>query len=286
MSDIYYKELSKLSQAKRITSLLPRRAQYRIAKALYNYESADIHGIDIVTPLQNDGLVCFINTKDIIGWNIFFFKEYEASTNAILSKYIKEGDIVIEAGSNLGSETLLISKLIGKGHIYGFEPNPYTFERLKINVSINELRNVAVYDYAMGEKNGEISFNIYPKGFCNPGMSSKYMETAASKKITVVQKTLDTFIKENNISKVNFIKMDIQGAEMDMIMGSDDTISRFKPVIFTEAYKLYNDLDAIYNRIKNYGYNIYLIDEKNMTLMKPGELKEGNWLMVYETGKS
>jgi putative heme iron utilization protein len=117
-------------------------------------------------------------------------------------------------------------------------------------------------------------------------MSSKYMETAASKKITVVQKTLDTFIKENNISKVNFIKMDIQGAEMDMIMGSDDTISRFKPVIFTEAYKLYNDLDAIYNRIKNYGYNIYLIDEKNMTLMKPGELKEGNWLMVYETGKS
>ncbi len=210
MADTYHKELLTLSRTKNVISSLPSRLRFRTAKKLYNYESDNINGIDLVAPLQNDGLVCFINTKDIIGWKIFFFGEYEAGTNKILAKHIKKNDVVIEAGANLGSETLLLSRLVGDaGHVYAFEPNPYTFQRLSFNVSINDLKNVTCSDIAVGEKDGEISFNIYPKGFCNPGMSSKYMETKNTRKITVAQKTIDSFVKENNIKKLDFIKMDI-----------------------------------------------------------------------------
>ena len=73
MSVSFFDELSTLSRTKKIISLLPQRARLRVAKTMYDYESSAINGIDIVAPLQNDGLVCFINTKDLIGWKIFLF---------------------------------------------------------------------------------------------------------------------------------------------------------------------------------------------------------------------
>jgi len=280
----YHKELRQLTLAKRMISTLPSRLRFRAAKMLYDYESDGINGIDLVAPLQSDGTVCFINTKDLIGWKIFFFGEYEADTNNILAKYVKPNDIVIEAGANIGSETLLISRLADKGHVYAFEPNPYTFERLKINASINELKNVSAYDYALGEQDTHIQFNIYPKDFCNSGMSSKYMETSNTRKIDVVQKKLDTFVKENNIARVDFIKMDIQGAEMDMINGASDTIAKYKPIIFTEACEPYNDTKVLYEILRKNKYTIYLIGGKNVTqIASVSEVKDGNWLAICET---
>lgn len=279
----YYNELNRLTRAKKIISLLPQRVRFRAAKALYDYESPAIHGIDLVAPMQEDGVVCFINTKDLIGWKIFFFGAYETGTNNILAKYIKPTDVVIEAGANMGSETVLIGKMLKGGHLYAFEPNPYTFERLKINISINELANVSAHDVALGESNGGIQFNIYPKDFCNSGMSSKYMETSKTRKIDVVQKTLDTFVAESGIAKVDFIKMDIQGAEMDMIVGASGIISQFKPTIFTEACEPYNDTKQLYEKLKGFGYNIYLIGDNDTTLMSTiNEMKDGNWLCLNE----
>ncbi len=277
------KELRRLSRAKKIVSLLPQRLRFRAAKNLYDYQSASIHGVDLVVPMQDDGAVCFVNTKDLIGWKIFFFGEYERDTNSVLARYVKPGDTVVEAGANMGSESILIGRLVGAGQVYCFEPNPYTFERLKINIAINELANVHAYDYALGEQNGNISFNIYPKGFCNPGMSSKYMETADSKKITVVQKTLDTFVAENNISKVDFIKMDIQGAEMDMLLGAAATIATHKPIIFTEACEPYNNTRELYDKLKQQGYDIHLITgDRTEPMRTTAEVKDGNWLAVYK----
>src|SRR5271154_6921349 len=127
MPKSFQRELNKLIITKNILSLLPKRISVRIAKVVYNYGSTKIKGIDIVTPLQNDGLVCLVNTKDIIGWKIFFFGEYEIGTNRILKKYLKDDFIVIEAGANTGSESLIISKLLPKGKLYCFEPNPITY---------------------------------------------------------------------------------------------------------------------------------------------------------------
>jgi len=277
----FYNELRTLSRVKKIVSLLPRRLQFRVAKALYDYESPRVVGINIVVPLQDDGLVCFINTKDLIGWKIFFTGEYEAATNKVLAQYVKKNDVVIEAGANLGSETLLLSKLVGNGTVYGFEPNPHTFERLGMNVSINNLANVKIFDCALGEKNGNIDFNIYPKDFCNPGMSSKYMETAITQKITVAQKTIDSFVAENRVEKVDFLKMDIQGAEMDLLMGAANTIGKHHPTIFLEALAIYNDTNALYQKLQDYGYNVNLIGDESLSLMGSSTaVQDGNWLAL------
>ncbi len=281
MAGTFFGELSKLGRAKRIASIVPARLKFKALRALYNYESEGVQGIDIVTPLQNDGLVCFVNTKDLIGWKIFFYGEYEASTNRILEKLVKKGDVVIEAGANIGSETLLLSRHVGdNGMIYGFEPNPYTFQRLKINVDINELSNVQVFELALGERDKDIHFNIYPKGFCNPGMSSKYMSTPITREISVKQLTLDSFVKEQGIKNVDFIKMDIQGAEMDLLDGSKEVITKYRPTIFTEAEDYFVNTEGLYNKLKGFGYDVSRINDNGVTtlLKSSSEIVPGNWI--------
>ena len=144
-----------------------------------------------------------------------------------------------------------------------------------------------VFDCAIGESNGNISFNIYPKGFCNPGMSSKYMETPLTRKITVAQKTIDSFIHEHNISKVDFLKMDIQGAEMDLLKGASGTISKHRPAIFLEALAMYNDTKALYEKFREYNYNVYIIGEESLLQMHTvGEVKGRQlaWLCINGNG--
>ncbi len=276
-------ELKKIWFANLISGILPNRAKMRVLKKLYDYENDKIIGVDLVTPLLNDGLVCFVNTKDLIGWKILFYGEYEEDTNRILKEYVKPGDVVIEAGANIGSETLILSKLVGNsGMVYGFEPSPYVFDRLKINIQINELQNVKAYDVALGEDDKMITFNIFPKGYCNSGMSSKYLETSVTKKIDVKQQTLDTFIAENNINKVSFLKMDIQGAELDLIKGASKTLEKFHPIIFSEAYDDQIDTKLLYEILKSLNYTVYkLVPNGKIEFKTINDISNGNWLSIY-----
>ena len=81
----------------------------------------------------------------------------------------------------------------------------------------------------------------------------------------------------------DFIKMDIQGAEMDMLKGATETIARDKPKIFLEATTGYNDINVLYNELKKYNYNIYVIGASDMKLMKSlADAVDGNWLAMQE----
>lgn len=109
----YHKELRRLVFTKRLISLLPEKAQHRVAKKLYDYQSNNVQGIDMNVHYLHENVACLVNTKDLIGWNIFFFGAYEKNTNALLKQYVKHDDVVLEAGANIGSETILLSMLAG-----------------------------------------------------------------------------------------------------------------------------------------------------------------------------
>lgn len=245
----------------------------------YDYQSPRVRGVDLVVPMNEEGLVCFVNSKDLIGWKILFFGSYEQETNAILKKYVRDTDIVVEAGANIGSESVLLSRYAAHGHVYCFEPNPYSFERLEINIRINELKNVSAFETALGEKDDSIRFHIYPKSFYNSGMSSKYMDTQDTREITVKQSTLDTFVQDQDLERVDFIKMDIQGAEMDLILGAAETIRKFRPKIFTEACEPYNDTKKLFEKLSSMGYRVSLISGSGLTTFRSAaDVKDGNWL--------
>lgn len=258
---------------------------YSVALKLYPLQSTNFQGLWISKKyLQNEfDLKINLFSQNLIDHKILFTGQYEEDTNRILKKYIKSGSVVIEAGANTGTETLLISRLVGhKGHVFAFEPIPHIYAILKSNCNLNKLENATLVKKAVGEMNSELKFYMADESFTNQGMGTKFKGHGhVENEILVTQVSIDNFAKENNIPKVDFIKMDIQGAEYDALVGAKNTIDAFSPKIFLEAGEGWSSLTELYDWLSSNNYSIYLISGKDEILMEKNELaKSGNWLAI------
>lgn len=136
---------------------------------------------------------------------------------------VEENDVVFDIGAWIGDTAYVFSqKMKGTGMIYGFEPMPQNYDLLAENLHL--IPNLKIYNMGLGKEDGVLNF-IFPEWGAASGSSTCDINGEYPVKI----KTLDNFVKENNIEKVDFIKADIEGAECDMLIGATETIRKFHP---------------------------------------------------------
>lgn len=266
------------------------RLKYRVANFLYSFGNNNMEGIDLIInylPKKYNGLKFLLNTHEYIGWNIFFLGEYEPETNLILEEFIKPDMIVIEAGANNGSESVLIGRLIDSdGHLYAFEPFETISRKLKINLLLNQMeKKVTIESFALGSDTETVEFYLPSKNASNQGEASKFKFKSFSDSIRVKQITLDDWVIQNKIKKVDFIKMDVQGAELDILVGAKNVLQSMKPVIYLEADEIQTSnsktsLKDIFQVLSINHYDVYLIQEKNRRALNMQNLESGNWLAL------
>lgn len=151
---------------------------------------------------------------------------------------VKQDDVVIDAGANCGHLSIFFSKLVGpNGKIFAFEPDKFNIERIHKNKGLNEdlADNIKIQDLLLWDKNELIDF--YEAG--TVGSSAVWMpdNEHCVKKQAV---TIDDWVKDNNISKLDFIKMDIEGAEIEALDGAVETIKTLKPDFAIASYHIVN----------------------------------------------
>ena len=154
---------------------------------------------------------------------------------------IHPGDIVLDIGANVGYFTLIAAKKVGtEGKVYCFEPVERNYKRLKRNIEINGIQNVKKFNFGLSDRN-EILPMVVPEG--NFGES-----TIGEKNFTMLvkgQKTINKRIKAKffafddfnlleGISKVDVIKVDVEGAELKVLNGMKNFLTIHKPVLFIE----------------------------------------------------
>lgn len=173
---------------------------------------------------------------------------------------IKPGDFVIDAGANVGLFSVVASKKAGlEGRIFSFEPIEEARSFLEYNVGINKCSNVAIQADALGECDGYVDFLVDPGEGIELSSKTLNVHGKSAHIQKVYQITLDAFVANNNIEKVDFIKADIEGAERDLLAGSQQVIKRFKPRIALRTYHLPDDPKVLSGLIKEYvpEYKIY-----------------------------
>ncbi len=170
-----------------------------------------IHGFKMhLNPL--DDMVCRVLRDS---------KEWEGSETYLLSQEITEGQTVVDVGAHIGYFTLLLSKLVGpKGSVYAFEPNPYSLAYLRRNVAVNNCRNVVVEDMAVYDR--DVHIQVWAKKGGNTG-DVRIFPTLNGEELGVDAVMLDTYFSPRN---VDFIKMDVQGAEYNVLKGAGSLIQR------------------------------------------------------------
>lgn len=164
---------------------------------------------------------------------------HEEYTTRLFRKIVKEGDVVIDCGANIGYFTLLFAQLVGKkGKVYSFEPETRNYKYLLRNIQLNGYHNVVISQKAVADKPGKVKlfFCPYDTGHHtiqqHGGIQAYRPEFVDEKKefFEVDQESLDDFFKEIP-TPVNVIKMDVEGAEMLALAGMEQLIKRSKKLI-------------------------------------------------------
>jgi FkbM family methyltransferase len=185
--------------------------------------------------MLTDGSKFVYPLKSAIGLALFC-NDFEKSEFSFILNSLHEGDVFFDIGANGGFFTVAAAKKIGSGgHVYAFEPSPRERALLERNIEINNLANVTVLPFAVGDQNENIKFVLAEDGALNSIKETNHPSQKPESEIEVKMVTLDWFVKENNISKINFIKIDVEGAEKLAFEGSQEILSKVNPTILFEA---------------------------------------------------
>lgn len=190
--------------------------------------------------------------------NIFCFEQYTKKDNNKLLVSVEKGDTVLDIGAMVGDTSLYFAnKTTSSGKVYSFEFTPSNIEIFKLNAKLNP--NLCDVMEIIERPVSDISdVKIY---FTDKGEGSEIkFEPFDNFEHTNLTISIDDFVKERNISKVDFIKMDIEGAEPLALNGALETIKKFKPKLAIAIYHSWDDFVNIPLWIHdlNLGYNIYL----------------------------
>ena len=210
----------------------------------------------------NDYQMKLIPNDEGISKELRVFHVHEPLLTKIVKKEIKDGMTCIEVGCNIGYYALLESNLVGKnGKVIAIEPSPINFQCLKKNLSLNKNSNVTSYNFAVGNIDSQTQFLI-----SNTSNWSKVIEQPMPNSldvITVPLKKLDTFVLENNLGSIDFIRMDIEGYESKAYEGMKEIIKNFKPKLMIEIHSTLLGKDKtieFFKKLKEDGYESkYLI---------------------------
>jgi FkbM family methyltransferase len=160
----------------------------------------------------------------------------------------KEGDVVVDVGAAFGFYTILSSKRVGlNGKVVAIEAQPDSYEMLNQNIKLNRLANVITLNYAVYSKESKLrlydSYSIIQERAENN--SQKYIEVNAN--------TLDHLMQLQGISEVNWIKIDVEGAELEVLKGAVNIISRSKDIsLLIEIHNLAGSNSTLYEPITQF----------------------------------
>jgi FkbM family methyltransferase len=166
------------------------------------------------------------------------------------------GDFVVDGGACLGDTALVFSNAVGAGgRVYAFDPVEDNLLACIENSENFQYKNVSVYPTGLSNRNVDarpIKVNCYAPGFSSGNAESNHQE--------VPLRSLDFMLETGEVEKVDFIKLDVEGAEMETLAGARSCIDRFRPKMAISTYHKPDDFFEIINYIKatHPFYSLYL----------------------------
>ncbi len=164
---------------------------------------------------------------------------FETAETQFVQRFLRPGMTVLDLGAHHGLYTLLASKLVGrKGRVIAFEPSPRERQRLAKHIKLNGADNVSVEDCALGAESGEADLFLADgaNDWCN---SLRRPAESRGQTVRVQVRRLDDVVSQLGLSKLDFLKMDVEGAELDALRGATRILGdAVRPVILAEVYDI------------------------------------------------
>lgn len=157
---------------------------------------------------------------------------YEPALLAALRARLRPDSVSFDVGANIGAVTLVMSELSPRGRVFAFEPSPANFAHLVGNLAANHASNVVAEQLALYDENATLPFTVsdaYPAGSHVPAAEGGRPTT------TVEAVRLDDYVERQRLSRLDLVKLDVEGAEMNVLRGARRTMARLAPDLVVEV---------------------------------------------------
>lgn len=188
----------------------------------------------------------------------YAFGTYEPEVVQTIQRIVRPGWTAVDIGANIGYVTLLLAKLVGpQGRVIAFEPLPENFQVLQENIGLNAYLNVSLEPNAVMDKPGSV--RLYrQREHCLTGTASTASGSGAGLEVPAV--SLDGYLEERG-DHVQFVKIDVEGAEGAVLNGMRRVLAEDHPVVLVELHGEGPETRAALSALTTNGYGIRYLDQ-------------------------
>jgi FkbM family methyltransferase len=227
-------------------------------------------GLPPTLSTRRHGLQWELDLREGIDFAIWLLGAFERRTIAAYSRYVGPGSIVFDIGANIGAHTLPLAVRVGAtGHVYAFEPVRWARNKLQANLGLNGslTDRVTVHQLLLTERDGapvpatiHASWPLGSAAGVHPALRARRLPTDGAGAVTV-----DSFVSAEQLTRLDLIKLDVDGHECSVLRGARNTLRRFRPVIVLELspYILEehgDSIDSLLRLLKDGRYLLYHLD--------------------------
>jgi len=214
---------------------------------------------------------------------LYIFRDDYEPDLIVLNKFLAPGAVMVDVGANYGIFSLNAARLVGQtGRVLAFEPAQNNFSTFEKNLALNQAAQVSALRMALAEKPGRLRLYHDPDPTRNslaPGSNAQDFEE-------VEVNTLDAVLRENGISRVDFIKIDVEGADELVCRGARETLQTCRPPVFFEnnssaALRMGLKANGTTTVLAELGYGFYQCEGDQLTKLATAEPPEGNVLALH-----
>ena len=195
---------------------------FKIVPSHYLYKRGSLREVN------REGIQYLLDISDMVDWYVYY--GFLNVAHKKLYQMCDSDSVVLDIGTNIGSVLLNLSNNAKDGLVIGFEPYPTNYSRCKQNLLLNDAENVEVLNLGLGDCITEHRLTIVDP--FNLGMTR--FDPSNTSGISVPVTTLDQFVSEKKLQKIDLIKIDVEGFEYKVINGGEKTLTKYQPKLFIE----------------------------------------------------
>jgi FkbM family methyltransferase len=241
-------------------------------------------GLAPIVTVGRRGITWSLDLREGIDLAIYLLGGFEVATLRRYEKLVRPGDVVLDIGANVGAHTLPFAKLVGPaGRVYAFEPTAYAFSKQRANIALNpELAPRIVSRQVMltataDESLPQAVYSSWPLESApdlHHDHRGRLMGTEGA-----ATATLDAYMAAAGVNRVDFMKIDVDGHEMEVLKGAGTVLRTYKPLIMIELAPYVHqanphEFDDLIEEITALGYRLQDMATGRMLSGHPSELRK------------
>ena len=226
-------------------------------------------------------------------FEILNFGAYESEEMQMITSLMDKNGCFFDIGAHIGWYSINLASEYKQAQFFSFEPVPKTHSLLLENIHHNKLTNIKSFNFGFSDNCRTADF-FYSEVRSAIASERDIFDTNSSKKIQCQLNTLDDFVKEQSIHRLDFIKCDVEGAEFLVLKGGKQTICKYLPMIFLELVenwctKFGYNIETVIHYMSKIGYQMFEIKDGGLFEIKSVDIENVsnfNYLFLHKTNHS